>query len=89
MISLGKLFSPIRIGGMELKNRIVMAPMDSGYTNEDNTVSQKLLDYFEARAKGGAGLIYLPSISVDQATAVPRYLSLWDDKFILGIREIF
>lgn len=51
------LFQPLRIGGIEIKNRIVMPPMDTCTFNSDGTVSPKLLPYMRNRAKGGAGLI--------------------------------
>ena len=42
---LESLFQPIKIGSMVLKNRIVMAPMGTGYVNPDGTVSPRLFDY--------------------------------------------
>ena len=52
-----KLFSPIRIGTLDLKNRFVVPPMATNLANEDATVSQPLIDYWVARAKGGWGLL--------------------------------
>ena len=51
-----KLFEPMKIGKMEVKNRIVMAPM--GTQNDgDGGYSTRTARYFEERAKGGTGLI--------------------------------
>lgn len=51
-----QLFKKGNIGGMKLKNRIFMAPM--GTTGEaDGSYNMSGINYFEARAKGGAGLI--------------------------------
>jgi len=89
MKSLSKLFSPIKIGSMELKNRIAMAPMATDFANEDGTLSQRLIDYHEARAKGGAGLIILEVTTIDSLSPyVPKTISLWDDKFIPGFKEL-
>jgi hypothetical protein len=52
-----KLFEPIRIGTLELKNRMVMAPMATHYANESGAVTARLKNYYAARARGGAGLI--------------------------------
>jgi 2,4-dienoyl-CoA reductase-like NADH-dependent reductase (Old Yellow Enzyme family)/thioredoxin reductase len=52
-----KLFSPMNIGKMQVKNRIVMAPMLMGLGDFDGKPTQMLVDYYEERAKGGAGLI--------------------------------
>ena len=51
------LFQPLRVGGIELKNRIVMPPMDTCAFNFDGTVTPKLMPYMRNRAKGGVGLI--------------------------------
>lgn len=53
-----KLFEPGKIGSMVLKNRIIMAPMGPGsMQNPDGGFSERLKDYYKARAKGGVGLI--------------------------------
>lgn len=52
-----KLFSPIQINGIELKNRIVMSPMHDGLGLTGGDVNPQVIEYFAARAKGGVGLI--------------------------------
>ena len=52
-----KLFQPGRIGKLEIGNRIIMAPMETRLAEPDGRYSQRLIDYFVARAKGGVGLI--------------------------------
>ncbi|MBN1189956.1 MAG: NADH:flavin oxidoreductase [Dehalococcoidales bacterium] len=52
-----RLFEPIRIGPVEIKNRIVMAPMLPHMSNSDGTVSEQEICYYAARARGGVGLI--------------------------------
>lgn len=47
----------MKIGTCEIKNRIVMPPMHMGFANIDGTPSERLMDYYEERAKGGTGLI--------------------------------
>ena len=51
------LIQPFQIKNLTLRNRIVMAPMLSRLCHPDGIVSQKLIDYYAERAKGGAGLI--------------------------------
>ncbi|MBW1902676.1 MAG: FAD-dependent oxidoreductase [Deltaproteobacteria bacterium] len=88
MKPLSKLFSPIKIGSMELKNRIVMAPMATDYANQDGTLSRKSIDYYEARAKGGAALITVEPTSIDEKSPyVPNTIAMWDDKFIPQFKE--
>lgn len=54
----GKLFSPIEVGGVTVKNRIVMAPMGNiSMCEETGKPTRQMVAYFEERAKGGTGLI--------------------------------
>jgi 2,4-dienoyl-CoA reductase-like NADH-dependent reductase (Old Yellow Enzyme family)/thioredoxin reductase len=57
-----KLFSEGRIGTVTLRNRLVMSPMGIGLANLDGTPTQEMIDYYTARADGGAGLI-IPEIT--------------------------
>ena len=52
-----KLFEPGRIGQMKLRNRIVMAPMVTQYGSRESLVTERIKNYYEARARGGAGLV--------------------------------
>lgn len=52
------LFQPGKIGAVELKNRLIMAPMGIGaLVGLDGLFSERAIDYYEARAEGGVGLI--------------------------------
>jgi 2-enoate reductase len=53
-----KLFEPTKIGKVNIKNRIAMAPMGIvGLTNPDGNPGQRAVDYYIERARGGVGLI--------------------------------
>jgi len=83
------LFSPIKIGKMELKNRLVVPAMGTNQCNVDGTISQGFIDYWSARAKGGWGLCLVEVTAVDHlgkaSKAVPE---LYDDKFIPGFKAL-
>jgi len=83
------LLSPITIGTMRIKNRLVMSPMTTAYCNEDQTPSQRLIDHFEARARGGVGLITLElvTVAVDHPY-MHRSMTLGDDRFIATHRPL-
>ncbi len=66
MTDLSILFSPIRIGTMALRNRLVMAPMENGFGTPDGRPTKRTIDYFEARARGGIGLITLGASAIDE-----------------------
>ena len=61
-----KLFEQGKIGKMVLKNRIVMAPMGtSGLADKDYGYSQRLIDFYAARARGSVGIIITGSAVVN------------------------
>jgi 2-enoate reductase len=63
------LFSPIQVGGLKIKNRIVMGPMGNLYMAEETgRPSNKMIKYFLERAKGGAGLICTGLVPVNVST---------------------
>ena len=53
MKELRHLFSPISIGAIEVKNRIVMSPMGTNLGSPNGEVTQSLISYYAARAEGG------------------------------------
>jgi len=59
------LFSPIKIGKQEVKNRIAMAPMGTSLQGLKGEVTTEMVDFYEARAKGGTGLIISSFTAVD------------------------
>jgi 2,4-dienoyl-CoA reductase-like NADH-dependent reductase (Old Yellow Enzyme family) len=60
-----KLFEPVMIGSMEVKNRIVMCPMGLGYASVTGAVTDRLIDYYTERAKGGVGLIIVEGTCIE------------------------
>lgn len=89
MQNLKCLFSPIRVGGIEVKNRIVMSPMSTNLGTDQGFVTSALIHYFEKRARGGVGLIVTGDVSVDPKGRYQRgTLGLFDDQFIAGWREL-
>ena len=62
-----KLFEAGKIGNLTLKNRIAMASMGcGGLIQPDGRLSQRGIDYYVARAKGGIGLIISSSVQVSR-----------------------
>ena len=80
------LFTPAKIGRLEIKNRIVMLPMTTGYTEADETVGNRFIDFFEARAKGGAALIIVPFSPIRAGSPVEP--GMYDDRFIAPARNL-
>lgn len=85
-----KLRQPFRLKNIELRNRIVMAPMLSRLCDPDGIVSQKLIDYYTERAKGGVGLIIVEYCYIDdkESKANPGQLGAYDDQLIAGLGDL-
>jgi 2,4-dienoyl-CoA reductase-like NADH-dependent reductase (Old Yellow Enzyme family)/thioredoxin reductase len=85
-----KLMQPFRLKNIELRNRIVMAPMLSRLCHPDGIVSQKLIDYYAERAKGGVGLIIVEYCYIDdkESKANPGQLGAYDDQLLAGLGDL-
>ena len=84
------LFQPGRIGRMELRNRIVMAPMGSNFAEADGYCGDRIQSYYEARAKGGAGMLTMGvcAIAYPHGTGEPFQVGISRDDFIPGLAEV-
>jgi 2,4-dienoyl-CoA reductase (NADPH2) len=84
------LLSPGRIGPVELRNRIVMAPMGDRLAEDDGTVSERQLAYLEARARGGAALVLVGSASIayPEGSYAPCQTAVSDDRFLPGLTRL-
>ena len=81
------LFAPIRVGKMELKNRIVMPAMHY-LSSWEGSVLPHHLDYFVERARGGVALIIIGGCTIDETSGAVDMLSARDDKFIPGLSAL-
>lgn len=89
-MSYEKLFSPMKIGKAEIKNRIVMAPMLMGFGQFDGTPTMKTSNYYIERAKGGAGLIITEITRVNDVNGASAFaqLSMSHDSNIEPFKEM-
>jgi NADPH2 dehydrogenase len=85
-----KLFEPYTLKNVELKNRIVMAPMCMYSShNQDGKVENWHRTHYTSRAVGGVGLIIQEATAVTpQGRISPQDLGIWDDGHIEGLREL-
>lgn len=63
------VFSPLTVRGMTLKNRVVMMPMGSDFAGHDGKLSDEHIKYYELRARGGTGLLYVRDRIIDGTDA--------------------
>ena len=85
--SFPNLFKPGHIDGVKLRNRIVMFPMGTAYGSAFGEVSQRTIDYYKTRAKGGVGLIIVGHCS-PMGRMTPNSLQLDADWYIAGHSEL-
>jgi len=82
-----RLFSPIKIKNVELKNRIVFLAIGTDQA-DDGMVTDTYHNFVVERAKGGAGLIISGCLSPFKSLANPTLLGIGDDRYIPRLRDL-
>ncbi|HQR03071.1 MAG: FAD-dependent oxidoreductase [Proteobacteria bacterium] len=87
---LSSLLAPGRIGSLELRNRIFMTPMGSNLAEKDGYLNDRIKAYYEARARGGAALLIMGSVSISWpiGSANANQVAISDDRFIPGFQDL-
>ncbi len=85
-----KLFEPGMIGGLEIKNRIVMPAMGCSLAESTGEAGARMIKYYADRARGGAGLIITEITRVDDETGVgtPNQLSVTNTHMIAQLSRL-
>ena len=85
-----RLFEPGYIGGLRIKNRIVMPPMGTQFATDTGAVTPKLIRHYARRAQGGVGLIIVEFTCIDYPRGKGHFsqLSLHDDKLLAGHADL-
>lgn len=81
------LFEPLRIRNLTLPNRIIMSALDLAYC-PDGQVNSRLINFYEQRARGGAGLIMIGGTAIHSQGVYGGFVSIHDDSFIKGHQEL-
>ena len=83
------LFTPARIGPVEIKNRIVMPPMTTRTSDADGFVTDDSVAYYMARVRGGTGLVTVEMASPEtRGRHRRRELGIYDDRFLPGLTRL-
>src|SRR2546428_12620754 len=86
---MSSLFTPKRIGSVEIRNRVVMPPMTTRLADVDGYVTEASVAYFRARAAGGVGLVTVEMASPERAGRHrARELGIYDDRFLPGLQRL-
>lgn len=80
------LLSPLQIGPVTVRNRIMSTGHDTLIQNPDGTVSEAYIAYQVARVKGGAGLVVLSGGAIDEMScSSPEQLRVFGDDVVPGL----
>jgi 2,4-dienoyl-CoA reductase-like NADH-dependent reductase (Old Yellow Enzyme family) len=83
------LLTPARIGGVEIRNRIVMPPMTTRLADPEGYVTDETIAYYLARVHGGVGLLTVEMASPQKSGRHRhRELGIYDDRFLPGLTRL-
>jgi len=89
MSAFARLFSPIRIGHAEAKNRIVSTPHGAAFGEKGN-ITERYIRYHEEKARGGCGVVMMFGSSSIHPTSINDWgeVNNWDDSVIPQFRAM-
>ena len=88
-MELKTLFSPCKIGNVEIINRIMRSALWVSRASEDGFVTDEYIKFYSEFAAGGVGLLVPGTMMVDPAAAgIPKAACLYDDKYIEGQKRL-
>ena len=87
-VSIRKIFSPIKINKLEIKNRILMPAMHMNYTGSKGEINDKFTAFYEERAKGGCGLIIIGGANFTKTSGcMPNMVNMMMEENIPNIEH--
>ena len=82
-------FTPLSLGALRLTNRLIMAPVKTGFGTPDGAVTSRHLAYYRRRAEGGAAALIVEPLFIDPlGKEHPRQLGISEDDHIKGLRSL-
>jgi 2,4-dienoyl-CoA reductase-like NADH-dependent reductase (Old Yellow Enzyme family)/thioredoxin reductase len=85
----GLLFTPLEVGGITVRNRLVMPPMGTGLPDHDGYATEETIAYYVRRAQGGVGMICVEaSLVAPGSSAIGPELRLHGREFVPGLRRL-
>lgn len=84
-----KILEEIKIGNLRVKNRINMAPMTTLYAGSNGEVTEQLVQYYAARARGGTGMITVEGAYINETgIQIPCSINVSDEKYVPGLSKL-
>lgn len=83
------LFTPMNIGSLTIKNRLVTPAMISNYCDPDGSITERFKAFYARKAEGGYGMLIVESFAISQqGYAFPMGPRIDDDKFIPDLKDL-
>lgn len=83
-----KLYTPVTINKLELRNRVVMSPMSVGHS-QDGFITKDTMEFYRRRALGGAGLIVIAGMQWDKLRFSPNHgCVITEEKYVPVLHEL-
>ena len=84
------LFSPMKIGSAEIRNRVIMTGMGTGMGTTERTYSDQMIAFYTERARGGVGLIIPETSMVNEVHGfgAPCQISYANDRIIPSLQKL-
>jgi 2,4-dienoyl-CoA reductase-like NADH-dependent reductase (Old Yellow Enzyme family)/thioredoxin reductase len=88
--NLSKMFEPITIGQISIRNRVLMPAMATCFAAKEGFATDQLISYYARRAEGGVGLIIVEATYIDDPVGkcIPNELCIDDDKYLPGLKKL-
>ena len=87
-MELKTLFSPCKIGNVEIKNRIIRSATYTHTANTDGTVTEEFIKFYSELAAGGTGLIITGLVAIDEEGKLDNgQAGLYDDNHLEGQKK--
>lgn len=84
-----KIFQELQIGKLKLRNRINMAPMTTLYAGSHGEITDQVVQYYAARARGGTGMITIEGAYINPTgIQIPCSINVSDDKYVPGLSKL-
>ena len=85
-----RALSPLAFhGGPELKNRLVLAPLTNGQSQENGELGEDELRWMSMRARGGYGMLFTCASHVQEnGKAYSGQLGIWADRHVAGLARL-
>lgn len=81
--------TPIMIGHIKIKNRIVFPPIGTSWAHPDGTASPEVKKWYQDAAEGGCGMIVVEGSAISpEGKGCKRNLGIYDEEHLDGLKEI-